>query len=309
MTLKEFKQFEQPIVADIVNNSSGLPESIYGDSTGVKTPEMVMRGMNTSHNRLISEEYLLNFRRSDEDMAMLIGVNNYRSPVILGSLANMDLIDDQSITALPPYKNITVPIGSVIRSRRSKRDFSGQTLTLKDLSTILFYAQGITGRLPIRNMPETVTLGEKNTLELRTAPSGGGLYPVDLYFYTINLESLENGFYRYVPQHHAVSKIKGVPKDFNIRALSQFGDIDPLKGGILVFFAYRLYANSRKYGDSGLAFAFIEVGEIAQNIHLACTALGAGACDIGGYTKQAIEENLDLDGITSHIIHLIILGK
>ena len=75
------------------------------------------------------------------------------------------------------------------------------------------------------------------------------------------------------------------------------------------FYVYDMYVNSRKYGDAGTAYAFIEAGETAQNIQLMATALGYGSCDIGGYEKQYVEKSLKLDGITKHVIHTTIIGK
>jgi SagB-type dehydrogenase family enzyme len=72
---------------------------------------------------------------------------------------------------------------------------------------------------------------------------------------------------------------------------------------------YNLYDNSRKYGDGGVVFGLIEVGAILQNLHLARTALGLAGCDQGGYDKQMIEKMLDLDGLTSHVVHVTMVGQ
>jgi SagB-type dehydrogenase family enzyme len=58
-----------------------------------------------------------------------------------------------------------------------------------------------------------------------------------------------------------------------------------------------------------MAFAFIEAGEISQNVHLICTALGIGPCDVGGYAKQRLEQTLGLDGLSEHVIHLTVIGN
>ena len=38
------------------------------------------------------------------------------------------------------------------------------------------------------------------------------------------------------------------------------------------------------------------------------TALGYGACDIGGYEKQYIEELLNIDGVLKHVVHMTVVG-
>ncbi|MCU0285255.1 MAG: SagB/ThcOx family dehydrogenase [Acidobacteria bacterium] len=310
MTTQEFFAKELPILSDIVSFAGNLPMSVYTDSTVVKTGEVVYRGLVFSKTRLLSEYYLLNFRRSNPDMAIVIGVNNFRMPMVMGTLASRHLKEDtEKLISLPKYKNINAPIGSVIRSRRSIRKYSGHSMSLEDLATILFYGQGVSGKLHLSNMPDTVSLGKNDEIDLRTAPSGGGLNPIDLYIIAENIEGLDRGGYLYLPQYHALKTVKKWDTNFNISQMGQFGEIQVLKSNFLLVFAYNLYENSRKYGDPGLAYGLIEAGEISENIHLICTAMGIGPCDVGGYAKHRLEENLSLDGLSQHVIHLTVIGK
>lgn len=310
MTMEEFFQNELPHVSDIVGFCNNLPMSVYADSTVVKSPETTFRGLAFSKNRLISEEYLLNFRRSGPDMGMIIGVNNYRLPMVMGALANRELKEDRrQLIHLPKYKNVNAPIGSVIRSRRSVRKYSGKTMSLEDLATILFYAQGVSGKLHLDNMPETAALGKNDEIDVRTAPSGGGLYPIDLYVIPLNIEKLVKGAYLYLPQYHALKEVRVLDDGFNPAEMGQFAEIEVEKASFLMVYVYKLLDNSRKYGDSGMAYAFIEAGEISGNIHLICTAMGIGPCDVGGYAKHGLEETIGLDGISQHVIHLTVIGN
>ncbi len=311
LTLEDFCAQELPTIADIVSFTNNFPISVYAESTIVKSPEVVFRGLMISHNRYLSEEYLLNYRHHELDMGMMIGVNNYRLPMVMMSLANRTFAEEpDKLITLPPYKNISAPVGPVIRSRRSMRRYSGNKMSLADLATILFYAQGVTGKLPLSNMPGSISLGQQPEVELRTAPSGGGLYPIGLYFIALNVDTLQQGSYLYVPSHHALKSIKTLGKDFQPNEMGQFGnEIDIAKANLLMVFVYRLLENSRKYGDSGLAYALIEAGEIAENIHLACTALRLGPCDIGGYAKHRLEQVLGLDGLSQHVVHLMVIGS
>ncbi|HER2967343.1 TPA: DUF1542 domain-containing protein [Streptococcus pyogenes] len=71
--------------------------------------------------------------------------------------------------------------------------------------------------------------------------------------------------------------------------------------------------NQYQHGDGvdvrkATAYAFIESGEIAQNIQLTATALTYGSIDIGGYNKEYLQELLDLDGLGEHVIHMTLVG-
>lgn len=323
MTVSEFRQREMGPIWDIFDFSSNIPASLYSDSTGLKLPEACFRGALFSQNRLVSEEYLLNSKRNSIDLALPIGVFSYASFSVRGSLSFRHFIeeeehekDDDRAIKLPPYKNVNAPLGSVMRARRSIREWSGYPISLEDLSTLLFFADGVTG--DFNHAPEgtefamTESLGSKYISKVRTAPSGGGLYPVYLYVVVQGVKDLEKGLYVYMPLTHSLRVVRIFDEEDLARLyqLSNWGqNIEREKINIMFFYVYSLYENSRKYVDMGLTFALIEAGEISQNIHLVSTALNLGPCDIGGYSKGPCEKFLGIDGITKHLIHLTILGS
>lgn len=310
MTYDQLLAEEIGVVAGVVGFSSSQTTSIYADSTVVKNPEVVYRGILYSQNRLLSEQYLLNFRRSKADMAMITGVNNFRLLNVVQAQACRKRKEDPSkLIKLPLYLNINMPVGPLIRSRRSFRNYSGKPISMEQLSTILYHAAGITGKMPLRDMPKTTTFEDDTDILVRAAPSGGGLYPISLYLFVKNVKWLAMGIYKYIPEHHALKQIRLLEEDFDFNQLGQFGEMEINTCNVCFSYCYELYANSRKYGDSGMAYAFIEAGEISSLVHLGCTALELGACDIGGYNKSDIEQLANLDGLTKHIIHFTIIGN
>jgi SagB-type dehydrogenase family enzyme len=310
MTLDQFLARELTPLADVVTFCNNLPMSIYAGTTVVKSPEVVFRGLMLSQNRLVSEEYLLNFRRSEADLGVVIGTNNFSLPMAVGSIAARGLEENEDdLIALPPYQNERAPLGPVIRSRRSIRRFAGKPISLQELSTVLAHAAGITGRMELQDAPRTVALGDDPHVDLRAAVSGGALYPVDLCIVALNIEKLPVGVYRYLPKHHALKPIvTGRPLP-EIRKLAQFAEMEVEKAAFLVAYVYNFFENSRKYGEAGMGFAFIEAGGMAAHIHLLCTALGLGSCDIGGFSKRRFERILAADGVSRHMIHLTVVGK
>lgn len=322
MTFQEFEEKEKGIIWTAIDFASNIPASIYSDSVGVKTPETSYRSAVISKNaRLIGEEYLLNAKHSSIDMSLPIGVFNYSYDIgIKTAISNRELseveeIDNSIIMRLPKYKVIKDSFSSVIRSRRSIRTMSGRKLTLEEVSTILFYGDGVTGKFSFNgddSLPPTETLGGDYESTLRTAPSGGGLYPVHLYCVILNAEGLEKGIYQYLPLHHKLKVVRLFDEhDYEeYLRLANFGiNIESDKVGMAVFYVYNLYDNSRKYGDMAMQFAYIEAGEISENIQLTCTALDLAVTDIGGYEKALTEEFLGLDGLTKHLIHLTLIGN
>jgi SagB-type dehydrogenase domain len=319
LTINELRNTELPQLSNIVNFCANVPISLYSDTTIVKTPETCFRGLYYSTNRLAGEEFLLNYRRSNSDLSMVIGIKAYKSFQVRGAMANRPLLDEevlQESLKLPPPGKLNVPLGPVIQSRRSKRNFSGKPIEMKDLSTLLFYCQGVSGIADISldiegGLPATKTLGAEYKNNLRNVSSGGAVYPIDLYLIVTGVEKLDKGIYKYLPNTHSLQQIRKLQEsDISTlqNSLACFQGVESDKIDVFVIFVYNMSLNSRKYGDSGVAFALIEAGEIAQNIHLTSTALGLGPCDIGGYGKQQFEKFIGIDGLSKHMIHLTILG-
>lgn len=317
-----FEQAEKGIVWMITDTASNMPVTIYSESLGVKAPEGCYRSAVWAEEstRLIGEEYLLNAKRSSLEMGMPIGVFHYSSSLgVKGALSNRQLkeeniIEHEETIKLPKYLPLKESLGSVIRSRRSIREMGSKPLTSEQLATLLYYGDGPSGKFDFNtfhNMPATVTLGEDYTGIVRCSPSGGGLYPVSLYFVALNVKGLDKGIYTYLPLTQSVRLIRRL-SDADIEEynrISAFGiNIDNDNLGIAVYYVYSLYDNSRKYGDMAMQFGYIEAGEIAENIQLAATCMDLAATDIGGYEKGLTESFLGIDGLTKHVIHLTLIG-
>jgi len=320
MTLNELKTEELPQLKGIINFCANIPIFLYPHTTIVRSPETWYRGIYFSTNRLVGEDFLLNHRRSDIDISMGLGVKAYKSFPVRGALANRPLQDEEvkhvSVKLTEPEK-LNVPIGPIIRSRRSVRDFSGKTVKITELSTLLYYCQGVSAIADITQDIEggflgTRTLGPEYKNNLRNAPSGGALYPIDLYLIVNDVEKLDKGIYQYMPNSHSLRIVrKFQEKEISTltESLAVFNGIDSKKVNVYIIFVYNIILNSRKYGDSAMVFALIETGEISQNIHLTATALGIGSCDIGGYKKQQFEKFICVDGLSKQMVSLLLIGK
>lgn len=279
--------------------------SPYADTTVVRTPEVTLKGIYYSRvNRFVSEEYLLNFRTYSARLDFRIGISRFRARDAMLSFAMREKKEKAVETIkLPTAKNIRASFSSVLQARRSVRVFQG-SIPLNDFSTILYYSQGVTGYLRLQDREV-----DAERILLRATPSGGGFYPVKLYLIAWNVDGLEKGIYEYYPCQHSLRLVEEGFSQEDLEALAGFGDLKIETSAFSIVYVYELYSNSHKYGDAGAAYAFIEAGEIAENAQLTTTALGYGACDIGGYNKQFVEKRLGLDGISKQVIHFTVFGN
>lgn len=168
--------------------------------------------------------------------------------------------------ALPrPALDRPLTVAAAIRSRRSIRDFIPGSVTLEEISQILWAAQGITA-----------------PAGYRAAPSAGALYPLEVQLIAGNVQSLPAGIYRYHPREHALGVGPAGDRRVAIAraALSQRWIADA--AAILVIAAVE-ERTTVKYGRRGIRYVHIETGHAAQNVYLQAGALGLGATIVGAF--------------------------
>jgi len=198
-------------------------------------------------------------------------------------------------TSLTPLR---LSLADAITTRVTARGMEPCPLTLENVATILHYAYGIT-----RSNEGTIF-----PRPFRTVPSGGALYPLELFCHSTHIQGLEPGLYHYNPIQN------------NLRFL-RYGDESRKIAGALVqsnvaldaslmFFITAVFERSVfKYGNRGYRFVLLEAGHVAQNINLVSNALGLGCVNIGGYFDRQIDDLLGLDGLNHSTIYLVAIGK
>jgi len=173
--------------------------------------------------------------------------------------------------ALPAARlNGTMSVERALAIRRSVRDFSATSLTLSQISQLLWAAQGIT-----------------NENGFRTAPSAGATYPLEVYLVAGKVEELAPGIYRYNPREHALELVMSG----DIRAaLSSacFGQEWVDSAPISVVISAVFERTTRRYGKRGIQYVHMEVGHAAQNIYLQATALNLGTVIVGAFDDNLV---------------------
>jgi SagB-type dehydrogenase family enzyme len=183
-------------------------------------------------------------------------------------------------------------ITKIANNRKSIRDFSGEQISFNNISNILLNSTNIQIR---------------NGLFLRNTPSGGGLYPIDIYLYAHNIKSLDQNIYKFNPFYE---KLNVINCDYSkIKEVFQNNtSINLEKSSGVIIFTFDYLKVFQKYGELALSLGFIEIGIISQNIHLFSVLYGVGTCDIGGFDKPLLESILKIDGINTHAVYAIVFG-
>ncbi|HSL52447.1 MAG TPA: SagB/ThcOx family dehydrogenase [Candidatus Deferrimicrobiaceae bacterium] len=164
----------------------------------------------------------------------------------------------------------------VLQVRRSVREYSRKPLTQDELAQLLWAAQGVTG-------PEG----------LRTAPSAGALYPLEVDVVIGDVDGLPSAIYRYKPDRHelVLTREGDRRRELSAAALGQ----DCVEAGAAVIALSGVYERTTaKYGERGIRYVHMEVGHAAQNVCLQAAALGLGAVVVGAFEDGRVKRVLGL---------------
>ena len=180
-------------------------------------------------------------------------------------------------------------IEETLAKRRSVRSYSNATLSLKDMSQLLWAAQGVT-----------------SDIGFRTAPSAGALYPLEVYLVAGNVDGLNSGVYRYLPDSHSIVLVfeGDIREEISGAALSQ-SQIRDCAASIV--FAANYLRTTSKYGKRGIRYVNIEIGHAAQNVCLQGVALGIGTCVVGAFDDEKIGQLLRLPD-SERALYILPLG-
>lgn len=173
----------------------------------------------------------------------------------------------------PPILDSNVSVERAIQQRRTIRSFVNKALTLQQFSQILWAAQGVTELDGIK----------------RAAPSGGALYPADVYAVVGDkgVAHLAPGIYRYHPDNHATEKIVNGDRRSEV-AEASLKQMWMATAAVLFVITVQYSRITTKYGDRGIRYALIEAGHIGQNIFLQCQASGLAAGIVGAFRDNEV---------------------
>ncbi|HVH51437.1 MAG TPA: SagB/ThcOx family dehydrogenase [Gaiellaceae bacterium] len=187
-----------------------------------------------------------------------------------------------SIELAPPSPP-DASLWSAIAGRRSEHAFTG-TLGVDTLATLLLAGYGP-----------------------RSVPSGGALYPLEVYVATCRVTGLPQGILHLDPERPALEIMRRGDVTDELGAAMPAPEF--LADASTVIFVTAVFWRTRfKYGLRGYRFALLEAGHVMQNVLLAATVLGVTAFPLGGFYDAAVEELLGVDGVDESVLYGAVLG-
>ncbi|MGD2165348.1 MAG: SagB/ThcOx family dehydrogenase [Anaerolineae bacterium] len=186
------------------------------------------------------------------------------------------------------------PVWDVVRRRRSQRRFQNDPLTVSDLSQLLWAAQGVTRRA--------------GSVEFRSAPSAGALYPVETYLVIHDVEGVDPGIYHYGVEGHQLEQLMLGTFRYEI-ARAALDQRMAAQASVVFVWTAVFRRSAWKYRQRAYRYVYLDAGHIAQNLALAAVALGLGACQIAALYDQEANALLGVDGVGESTIYMTVVGK
>jgi SagB-type dehydrogenase family enzyme len=189
-----------------------------------------------------------------------------------------------------------VPLAAALAARRSRRGYGPGSLSLEELAALLEAAYGVTGAL------------EGTPQALRSAPSGGALYPLELYVASQRVAGLSTAFHHYDPLLHVLEELRPLDAAKELPPLTPYDEL--VRGcAALVVVTGVLWRSRFKYGARAYRFTLLEAGHVAQSFLLAVEALALASTPVGGFFDRRVDAFVGADGIHETALYLLPVGR
>ena len=181
-----------------------------------------------------------------------------------------------------PSLDSMASVENALNNRRSYRSYEDKSLNINQLSQLLWSAQGVT-----------------SNWGGRTVTSSKSAYPLSLYVISSQITDLDKGLYLYVPGDiQPAHQLSTVYKSDLTSILNESTDQYSLQHAPLVIV---ITSSSNKVE------AYLEAGQVSQNLFLQSESLGLGMATINSPDSDLLKEVLKIPEEET-IIYLIPVG-
>ena len=161
----------------------------------------------------------------------------------------------------------TVTLEDALARRRSVRQFSSEPIKRSQISQLAWAGQGIT----------------ESQRGLRTAPSAGAIYPIELLF------AMQDGLFVYRPTDHSL--LQTGDQDVRNMLAAAASMAESVSGaGCDIIVAGSVRKMTTQYKENARRYMHMEAGHIAQNIQLQAVCLGLGSVTVGGFDSKEVRK-------------------
>lgn len=209
-----------------------------------------------------------------------------KTPVTITNKVSDDILSLDKLIKLPEGSTAESDVFTIIKNRRSFRQFSDRDVSFKDFSGIVHDAFS-----PLKNL-HLVEQGNR----------------VELFIIVTHVQSLSKGIYRYIPEKSALQKIADGNFSSEIYKIGLSQEV--LKRAAFVF-AWIIDLNKvgLLHGERDYRYANLECGIGSATAYLAAQSRDLGACAVGAFYDNEVQRLLKINGTNKRTIVLTAIGQ
>nr|MDK2850234.1 hypothetical protein [Candidatus Cloacimonadota bacterium] len=193
----------------------------------------------------------------------------------------------------------SMSLQQAITERRSLRKYSAEPISQEELSWLLYCS----------SWARDFRSNERMEITFRNVPSAGSRHPIETFVNIHRVTGLKPGLYYYHPIKHCLILIDESQEIQNLIFEACFRQEMFRTSAVNFIFTAVPYRTVWRYGQRGYRYLYLDAGHIGQNLHLASEAIGCGACMIGAFLDEALNDALRVDGNEEFVIYAATVGK
>lgn len=210
---------------------------------------------------------------------------------------------------LPLAFHLPERLGSLVDATVATRS-SGrrENLSYEDLSTVLLFSNGIMSRKVDVNWSLDHSSLVRHTLAMyaRPTPSGGGMYPFEIYLVAGKDAPTPPGVYHYDNAHHALARLSRGDVSGRVRAAT-FGYASDAASYLLI--SLNFWKNYFKYHNFCYHVVTHDLGAVVGSVSLMLSALGIKSTTSQWFQDDILNRVVGLETNSESVFAVIALGS
>ena len=201
------------------------------------------------------------------------------------------------------------PFAQVMERRRSVREYGAVPLTAAQLGEFLYSVAAVRDRLQYDAYTPAGVIPLDATV--RTYPSGGAFYPLEIYPVVQACAGLDSGLYHYDPGGHRLERL--TPDQRFVQGLIEHAAAAAGLSGsavqILLVITARFQRVAWKYESLAYSLILKDLGGLMQSMYLAATAMGLAPCALGAGDSDLFAQAAGIDYYAEGSVGEFLLGS
>lgn len=190
----------------------------------------------------------------------------------------------------------TAELHETIFKRVSVRNYKDETLSLAELSLLLFNTQGV--KKVVRSIQT-----------LRTVPSAGARHALETWLLINRIDGLKPGLYRYLPLSHQLVLIDDDEKIADTITEACLGQQMITKSAVTFIWTAMIERMRWRYSERAYRYIFLDAGHVCQNLYLSAITLNCGTCAIAAFDDDQLNKSLNIDGKNQFAVYASSVGR